>query len=81
MKINVKWVNVNTGQEHEDQFPVRAPLQAVKIILLSSVDWADPGDAGQYAVKKEASGPPLDETKSLEELGIADGATLFLAKT
>ena len=80
MKISVKWSNMDTSEMYTDTFPVKAPLQAVKVILLAGSDWASPGDADQYVVKKNVTGDPLDEKLSLEDHGIADGAILFLAK-
>ncbi|MHC5054772.1 MAG: EsaB/YukD family protein [Planctomycetota bacterium] len=78
MKITVKWLNGNTGTTYDDQFPPKAPLHAVKIILLAASGWGSPADAGNYVVKKTMDGDPLDESKTLEELGISDGDALFL---
>jgi len=78
MKITVKWRNGNTGQVYEDQFPPKAPLKAVKVILLAASDWASPADADKYVAKKTMDGAALDESKSLEELGVSDGDALFL---
>ena len=78
MKITVKWRNGNTGAVYEDQFPPKAPLTAVKVILLASSDWGSPADADKYVVKKTMDGDALDEVQSLEELGVSDGDALIL---
>ena len=80
MKVTVNWLEVETQEHYEDAFPVKAPLQAVKVILLAASGWASPGDADQYVVKVNPKSPPLDESQSLEDLGITDGSKLCLAK-
>jgi len=80
MKITVNWLNVETQAHYEDTFPEKAPLHAVKVILLAGSDWASPADADQYAVKKTPKGDALDEKMSLADHGIADGSKLCLAK-
>ena len=74
----MKWRNGNTGVVYEDQFPPKAPLNAVKVILLAASGWASPADADKYVAKKTMAGGALDESKSLEELGVSDGDALFL---
>ena len=80
MKVTVKWMFVDTGANYEDSFPVKAPLHAVKTILLAGSDWASPSEADQYVVKKSVAGEALDDKKSLQDLEVSDGAMLFLAK-
>lgn len=78
MRITVKWRNGNTGQVHEGEFAQEQPLKAAKIVLLTDSGWANPSDAGNYVVKKTMDGPPLDESQSLEALGVNDGDALIL---
>ena len=77
MKITVNWTIKPSGEQVSDQFPVKAPLHAVKHIVLASAEAAGPSDAGSYVVK-DMSGNQLDESKSLEELGVNDGDRLIL---
>lgn len=77
-RIIVRFVFVNTGEETSDQFPSKAPLHAVKTIVLAITDTKSPSEKDLFKVLRTPDGNPLDETLNLEELGITDGGILFL---
>ena len=77
MKISITWRIADGSGNVTDEYPVKAPLHAVKHIALAGIEDASPSDAGQYDVQ-DMNGETLDESKSLEELGVTDGARLML---
>ena len=79
MKIWVKWVCVNTRESAMESCPTKAPLMALKVVAMADLPGLSPSQKDQYVVKKTTTSPALDETKSLEELGITtEPSTLYL---
>lgn len=66
-----------TAGDLEDEFPVNQPLHAIKTSVMARLH-LDPSKAGEFIVT--FSGQPLDEQKSLGDLGIPDGAVLFIER-
>ena len=77
MKISITWGIMGGTGNVTDEYPVKAPLGAAKVIAMAVMDGVSPGDAGNYDVM-DMNGNKLDESKSLEELGITNGARLML---
>ena len=62
----------------EDDFPVDQPLSSVKVDVMSRAH-LDPEQAGQYIVFYD--GATLDESKTIADIGVAEGALLILWRT
>lgn len=60
----------------EREFNENQPVNAVKISVMGQLH-IDPSTAGNFALL--LNGEQLDESKTLKELGIPDGATLRIA--
>lgn len=60
----------------EKEFNENQPVNAVKISVMGQLH-IDPSTAGNFALL--LNGEQLDESKTLKELGIPDGATLRIA--
>lgn len=66
-----------TAGDLEDDFPKNQPLQALKRQVMGRLK-LDPSQADQFVVVLE--GNPLDESKTLEQLGLPDNAVLTLER-
>ena len=77
MKITVNWTIMPSGSQVQDQYPSRAPLHAIKHMVLAEADDASPRDAKNYKVLN-MNREELDESKSLDDLEITDGTRLVL---
>lgn len=66
-----------TAGDLEDEFPANQPLHAIKTSVMARLR-LDPNTAGDFVVTH--NGQPLDEQKSLGELGIPNGAVLFIER-
>ena len=60
----------------EKEFNENQPVNAVKISVMGQLH-IDPSTAGNFALL--LNGEQLDESKTLKDLGIPDGATLRIA--
>lgn len=65
----------STSGELTDQFGVKQPLHGLKREVMARLR-IDPSQANSYRLVHV--GNELDESKTLEDLGIPDGATLLL---
>lgn len=65
----------STSGEITHQFHGNQPIHAVKTIAMAQLH-IDPSQAGQYRLVFE--GNELDESKTLDEARVPDGATLLL---
>jgi hypothetical protein len=77
--ITVNWTIKPAGVQVSGQYPERAPLKAVKSIVLASAEGVNPGDADNYKVM-DMNGATLDDSKSLADNGVADNARLILTQ-
>ena len=66
-----------TAGDLEDDFPVNQPLHALKREVMGRLQ-LDPSQAEQFIITLE--GNPLDETKTLAELGIQDNSVLLIER-
>ncbi len=66
-----------TAGDLEDDFPVNQPLHALKTEVMGRLH-LDPSQADQFIVTVE--GNPLDESKTLGELGLHEGAILLIER-
>ena len=66
-----------TAGDLEDEFPVNQPLHALTREVMGRLK-LDPSQAEQFVVV--LNGNPLDETKTLAELGITAGAVLTIER-
>lgn len=66
-----------TAGDLEDDFPVNQPLHALKREVMARLK-LDPSQADQFVVV--FNGNPLDEAKTLAELGIAAGSVLTIER-
>jgi hypothetical protein len=62
----------------EDDFPIDQPLSSVKLDVMGRAH-LDADQAGQYIVAYD--GQTLDESKTLADLGVTEGALLILWRT
>ena len=66
-----------TAGDLEDDFPANQPLHALKREVMGRLH-LDPSQADQFMVTVE--GNPLDESKTLAELGLQEGAILLIER-
>jgi WXG100 protein secretion system (Wss), protein YukD len=66
-----------TAGDLEEDFPVNQPLMALKREVMARLK-LDPSQAEQFVVV--LNGNPLDEAKTLGELGIAAGSVLTIER-
>ena len=66
-----------TAGDLEDDFPPNQPLGALKREVMGRLQ-LDPSQADQFIVTLE--GNPLDEDKTLGELGLVDNAVLLIER-
>lgn len=66
-----------TAGDLEDDFPVNQPLHALKREVMGRLQ-LDPRQADQFIVTLE--GNPLDESKTLAELGVPEHAVLVIER-
>lgn len=66
-----------TAGDFEDEFAPNQPLQAVKKVVMAKLK-LDPSQADEFVVTLD--GNPLDETKTLAELGLTDNLILTLER-
>lgn len=66
-----------TAGDLEDDFPVNQPLHALKREIMGRLR-LDPSQADQFVVTLE--GNPLDESKTLAELGVPENAVLVIER-
>jgi hypothetical protein len=66
-----------TAGDLEDDFPANQSLHAVKHMVMGRLR-LDPGQADQYVVT--LNGTPLDEGKTLADLGLTDGAEMVIER-
>jgi hypothetical protein len=66
------------GARYETQ--VLADTLVVRLQSALLADWQPPEDAGpaRYTLRRDPQGPPLNPGSTLEEVGLAEGATLHL---
>jgi hypothetical protein len=62
----------------EDDFPVERPLSSVKLDVMSRAH-LEPNQADQYIIA--CDGATLDESKTLSDLSLSEGALLILWRT
>lgn len=78
MKNNkIHLVFSTTAGDFEDDFPLNQPLHAVKTRVMAKLG-LDVSQQDDFIVTFE--GNPLDESKKLGELGLEDGAILFIER-
>ena len=70
-------INSATGNLETD-FPADKSLISIKREVMAQLN-LDPGDADQYAIARE--GGMLDESKSLDDLGLEENSMLILWRT
>lgn len=77
MPITINWVNAHTKAEKPSQHKGDALLRRAKVgaIMLFRIF---PPRPGSFEVSATVDGDTLDERKTLSELGLAEGATLYL---
>lgn len=68
-------VIVSSSGDLEDSFPANQKINALKTSVMGRLE-IDPSKAKQYQLVYD--GDPLPENKTLDELGIDDGAELVL---
>jgi len=66
-----------TAGDFTDEFPPNQPLHAVKTVVMAKLK-LDPSQADQFVVTLD--GEPLDESKTLAELGLNDNLILTLER-
>ncbi|MBW3595884.1 MAG: hypothetical protein KY475_01260 [Planctomycetes bacterium] len=66
-----------TAGDYTDDFPPNQPLHAVKTKVMAHLK-LDPGQADQFVVTRD--GNPLDESKTLAELGLVDNLILTIER-
>lgn len=66
-----------TAGDLTDEFPVNQPLHALKREVMARLK-LDPSQADQFVVTLD--GNPLDESKSLGALGVAEKAVLVIER-
>ncbi len=66
-----------TAGELTEEFPLNQPLQALKREVMGRLK-LDPSQADQFVVT--LGGNPLDETKTLAELGVAENSVLVIER-
>jgi hypothetical protein len=66
-----------TAGDLTDEFPVNQPLHALKHEVMARLK-LDPSQADQFVVT--LAGNPLDESKSLGALGVAENAILVIGR-
>jgi hypothetical protein len=66
-----------TAGDLEDDFPANQPLHATKTSVMARLH-LDPSSASDFIVVYQ--GQPLDEQKTLSELGVPSDAVLFIER-
>lgn len=66
-----------TAGDLEDDFPLNQPLQALKSEIMARLQ-LDPSQADQFIIT--LGGNPLDESKTLAELGLQDNSVLLIER-
>ena len=74
---NVHLIFSTTAGDLEDDFPANQPLHALKREVMGRLQ-LDPSQADQFIITLE--GNPLDEGKTLAELGLQDNAVLLIER-
>ncbi len=74
-RIRIIWST--TAGDLEADFPVNQPLKALKREVMARLK-LDPSQAEQFVVTRE--GNILDESRTLEQLGIQPGAILVIER-
>jgi hypothetical protein len=77
MPITINWINAHSNKEKSSQHKDDALLRQAKVgaIMMFRIF---PPRPGNFEVSATAEGDALDERKTLGELGLAEGATLYL---
>ena len=78
--VELRWMNVMNGVEATQTFYLSETLGEAKLSVILALG-IPPADANNYFVSTVPYGPPLDETKTLQELGLTtNGTMLYVAK-
>lgn len=75
MKIKLSFAS--SAGDYEEEFPVNQPLKAVEKQVLAQLG-LDPSKADDFVITLD--GEVLDETKSLQELGLEDCTLLAVER-
>ena len=75
--VALTWFNMMNGMQSSGGLNLSLVLGEAKLYILPSLG-VPVADADQYNVSLSPGGVPLDETKTLDELGLQDGATLYV---
>ncbi|MHC4398741.1 MAG: hypothetical protein ACYTG0_03585 [Planctomycetota bacterium] len=77
MDNKITLIFATTAGDLEDEFAANRPLHAVKRTVMARLK-LDPSQADQFVVTLD--GTPLEEDKTLRELGLTDGTILTLER-
>ena len=70
-------IRCTTNAQVVEQFPLKAPLHAVKTIALAIAPGGSPSDADLCGIR-DMNGQQLNESLSLEDYGITDNTRLLI---